>query len=74
MAALDEALEGMSRRQLEELQGRIARQLEGCALDGREGAEHYLITGRHARASIRLCRPCFERLRLPPGRAADVGT
>jgi hypothetical protein len=64
-------LSAFTRRQLEELRERIDRELLSCAIDGREGAEAYLISKKGTRASILLCKPCFERLRLPEMRAKE---
>lgn len=66
---VEAALEGMSRRDLEDLAARITRQLQSCTLCGREGAETYSIARRNTKGSIVLCRPCFEQHRLPEGRA-----
>lgn len=66
---IDDALEAMTRRELEALQEKIDRQLQSCVIDGREGAETYVVSRQGTRASIRLCKPCFEKLRLPESRA-----
>lgn len=62
-------LKSLSRRQLEEMQAAIAKELISCAICGREGAGPYVIrTGgknSRARASIKLCLPCFEHFREP---------
>ena len=73
---IDDALKGLTRRQLEDLQTKIALELQSCAICEAEGADHYLISGSkksvgkaHIRGSILLCKPCFERVRLPESRA-----
>lgn len=66
---MDDALKGLTRKQLEELQVRIERELRSCTLCGTEGAEAYAVSRKGTRASLLLCKPCFERHRLPEGRA-----
>ena len=66
---VEAALEGLTRRDLEALAARIARQLVACTLCGREGAEPYRVTRGGITASLLLCTPCFEQHRLPEGRA-----
>jgi hypothetical protein len=70
--AADDVLAGLTRRQLQELAAKIDRQLQACAIDGREGAEPYRIRRGNVDASILLCKPCFERLRLPASRADEA--
>lgn len=68
----DDPLAGLTRRQLEDIRDRVEKQLRSCVIDDREGARPYRITGGHGNAqvaSIMLCKPCFERFRLPEGRA-----
>lgn len=65
----EDPLAGLTRRQLEQIKVRVDRQLQSCAIDGREGAEPYVISRKGVRASIMLCTPCFEQLRLPESRA-----
>lgn len=64
-------LSGFTRRQLEELQARIVKELQSCVIDSREGAEIYSITRHGAKATIMLCKPCFEKLRQPVARGDD---
>jgi transcription elongation factor Elf1 len=66
---IEDALKGLTRRQLEELQERIIRELRTCTVCGTEGAEAYTVSNRHAKVSMLFCKPCFERHRLPEGRA-----
>jgi hypothetical protein len=68
----DDVLAGLTRRQLQELAAKIDRQLQACAIDGREGAEPYRIRRGNVAATILLCKPCFERLRLPAGPVDEV--
>lgn len=65
---MPELFAGMTRRQMEELRTKLDIELQSCVIDGREGAEPYAIARKGNRASIMLCKPCFERLRLPEGR------
>lgn len=62
---VDDTLAGLTRRQLEDLQEKIAKELQSCVIDGREGAIAYRVTSHSATASLMLCKPCFERYRLP---------
>lgn len=64
-------LKSLTRRQLEDLQEAITKELRACVIDDREGAESYLISRKGARASILLCKPCFEKYRLPKLRASE---
>lgn len=67
--AIEDALKGLTRRQLEDLQAQIERELQACTLCSAEGAEPYNV-GRHGvRASMLFCKPCFEKHRLPETRA-----
>lgn len=71
---IDEALDGLSRRELEALAGRITTRLAACALCGNDGAVACRVTAKlpsHTTFSLLLCRPCIERHRLPEGRSAE---
>lgn len=71
-ARVDEALDGLSRRELEELQGRVARRLQACTVCGGDGAVPCRVQAKipsEARFTLLLCRPCIERHRLPEGRS-----
>jgi hypothetical protein len=67
--AIEDALKGLTRRQLEDLQARIEKELQACTLCGIEGAEAYNVTRHGTRASMLFCKPCFERHRMPETRA-----
>ena len=67
-------LKSLTRRQLEDLRESIDKELQSCVVDGREGAELYRISKRGQRASIMLCLPCFEKLRLPELRSSEDET
>jgi hypothetical protein len=75
-----EALKGLTRRQLEELQEQIERELRACVVCGVEGATPFKVTGRISgtnnsmKASMLFCKPCVERYRLPDGRAEGEPT
>jgi hypothetical protein len=74
VTGMEGALKGMTRRQLEDLGDKIARELRACTLCGIEGASPFRViaTGgglRGNKASLLLCMPCFEKHRLPEGRA-----
>lgn len=68
----DDPLAGLTRRELEQARSRIDVALRSCIIDGREGAEPYLVSRHGTRASLMLCRPCFERARLPEQRAVEA--
>jgi hypothetical protein len=72
-ALLDDALSSMTRRDLEDLRGEIDRRLVLCMLCGTDGAAPFRVAGRGNDAgkvaSLMLCRPCFEKHRLPEGRS-----
>jgi hypothetical protein len=67
----DDVLKGLTRRQLEELAAKIALELQTCAICETEGALPYRISRKGTVASLLLCKPCFEKHRLPEGRAED---
>lgn len=67
-ADLSDALKALSKTELEKLREEVEAQLLGCLLCGNEGAELYRITNRNdprLRATLLLCRKCFELHRLP---------
>lgn len=73
---MDDALKAMTKRQMEELRERLDKELQSCSICGSEGAEAYTVskstrgeTKTHIKASLLLCKPCFERIRLPESRA-----
>lgn len=78
MNAVADALKGMTKRQLEELHGKIERELRTCVLCGTEGARTFKVrdvthsSGRHA--AMRFCDPCFEKHRVPESRAGSGET
>lgn len=70
--SIDDALGGLSRRRMEDLKARLEAALKTCILCGSEHADDYMTyprSNRGMRASIRLCPACFEKHRLPEGRA-----
>ena len=72
---LDDALKGFTRRQLEDLGAKIAKELQACTLCATEGAEAYRVRPRSHAAGVQavllLCKPCFEKHRVyPDGTAA----
>lgn len=75
MPEIDDALDAMSARDLERLQGKIERRLRACAIDGNDGAVACRVTAPtsrgHAVFSLLLCPACIERHRLPEGRSED---
>jgi hypothetical protein len=77
-ARLDDALSSMTRRDLEELREEIARRLVVCVVCGQEGADTLKVSGtgqaKGKVAAIMICRPCFEKHRLPEGRAGAAPT
>ena len=76
LAQVDDALDSLTRHDLERMQERIAKRLQTCLVCGGDGAEALrLVPARHfgsggTTASLMVCRPCFEKHRLPEGRAA----
>ena len=72
---MDDALNGMTKRQLEDLRVRIDRRLQACAIDGNDGAIPVRATSRIGKGTVAfallLCPACIERHRLPEGRAAE---
>jgi len=71
---LDDAIDAMPARKLEELQSKIARRLRACAFCGSDGAvavrAQARIGGTETRLALLLCPACIERNRLPEGRAS----
>lgn len=73
--AIEDALKGLTRRQLEDLHEQIERELRTCVVCGCEGASPFRVTGKAigtnnaVRASMLFCKPCFERHRMPVTRA-----
>jgi RNase P subunit RPR2 len=73
MSRIDEALDGISARDAEELKRRLEQRLEVCAACGGDGAApvkaQARLRGNEVRMSLRLCPACIERHRLPESRA-----
>ena len=73
MAAVDDALDGMTARQLEELRTRIDRRLRACAIDAEDGAvpvrASAKLRGSSVTFTLLLCPACIERHRLPERRS-----
>jgi hypothetical protein len=77
MDRLTDALDSMTRRQIEALVAAAQRRLASCVLCGADGAAPVLASvptpaGNSQRVSFMLCPACIERHRLPEGRA-DAG-
>jgi hypothetical protein len=72
-ARLDDALSSMTKRDLEQLQHEIERRLVTCLICDSEGADAMMVAGLGAakgkRAVLLLCKPCFEKHRLPESRS-----
>lgn len=66
-----EALDGMSARDLEEMQRLIEQRLRECSICRSDGAETYRVSRRGTVASILLCPACFNKHRLPEGRVKE---
>lgn len=70
---IDDALDGMSARDLERLRTRIDKRLQACVIDGVDGAVAVSVRakldGSQSTFSLLLCRQCIERHRLPDTRA-----
>ena len=75
MTTIDDALKGMTRKQLEELRERVELELQSCVLCGSEGAASYHVRGgraaKGAMAAMLFCKPCFEKYRLPETRVTE---
>lgn len=73
MARIDDAIDGLSARELEDLRAKIDRRLQACIIDGTDGAIAVRATakvrGSAVAFSLLLCPACIERHRLPEGRA-----
>lgn len=72
---LDDALDSLTKRDLERLQARIAARLISCVLCGAGEASFYVVapkshSGGRGRASMAFCPACFAKHRLPDARAA----
>jgi hypothetical protein len=74
MADLDDALDGLSRRELEALVAKATTRLASCTLCGADGAfacrVFARVSGRQQDFALMLCAACIERQRLPESRAA----
>ena len=76
-ARLDDALASMTRRDLEALRAEIEARMVACTVCGKDGAVPVHVTsakfdgGSKTTASLYLCKPCFEKHRLPEGRAFE---
>lgn len=68
---MDDALDGMDRRRLEEIKAKIEKRLQSCTLCGNDGA--IPVRARTSNPSIdfslMICRPCIEKERLPEKRS-----
>jgi len=77
-SSLDDAVDAMPARQLEELRSRIDRRLQACVLCGADGAVavkgQARLRGNEVRFSFLACPACIERHRLPEGRATQEAT
>lgn len=73
MTRVDDALDGLTRRELEELRGKIEKRLLTCVIDGNDGAVPVRCTTKSPAAvfTLLLCPACIERNRLPESRADD---
>jgi hypothetical protein len=74
MPTFEDALNGMNRRQIEELVEKAQRRLASCVLCGGDGAYSCRVTSRLGRPnsvtfSLQLCPACVERNRQPVGRS-----
>jgi hypothetical protein len=69
MTDLQDAIDGMSARQVRELMHLAEKRLRECAICGNDGADRLLVQkkvrGSTTRASLLMCPACFERHRLP---------
>jgi hypothetical protein len=61
----------MTKRDLEDLEEEIKRRLLSCFLCGNVGAVPWRVSGRGTVATLLICKPCFEKHRLPEGRSEE---
>ena len=78
-ARIDDALSSLTRRDLERLREEIDKRLVACTICGSDGAEAVRVTaskrfgtGGGVGATLLICKPCFEKHRLPEGRAGTM--
>lgn len=73
MPDLGDALDGMTRRQLEDLVSQATRRLASCLLCGETGAVGVACSlkkgDRGTRFTLLMCPACIEKHRLPESRA-----
>ena len=74
-ARIYDALASMTRRELEALRAEIDARMVACTVCGNDGARPVRVTtggsGHQMAATLYLCKPCFEKHRLPEGRSAE---
>ena len=73
---MDDALNGLTKRQLEDLRTKVEKRLLACSIDGNDGAIPVRATAKLRGSSVRfallLCPACIERLRLPESRSEEA--
>jgi len=70
---LEDALDGLSAREIEALRAKIDKRLQACVLCDNDGAipVHCTMRRKGARFTLLMCVPCIERHRLPELRSEE---
>ena len=73
LTAIQDAIDGMTARQVEELKQLAEKRLRQCAVCRSDGADalrvQRKVNGSSTYASLLMCPACFERHRLPESRS-----
>jgi predicted SprT family Zn-dependent metalloprotease len=70
---LDDALDSMSRGELEKLISAATKRLADCAVCGEAHAIRFQIRDENRRASLFLCEACYAKLRQPDRKQPEEG-
>lgn len=68
---IKDALDAMSARDLERVRSLIDRRLVSCIICHADGAYRYRVSRRATCVTMTFCPACFEKYRLPEGRAEE---
>jgi hypothetical protein len=68
---IQEALDGLSTRDLERMRELIDRRLVQCVICNEDGAINYRVIHKGVKASLAICPACFEKHRTPEGRSEE---
>lgn len=76
-AIMEDALDGLTRKQMLDLEARLQKRLLSCTLCGGEHPARFRVVGsskdNSRRAQMLICVPCFEKHRLPDTQAEGAG-